>query len=223
MTRSVGGRGGVGRSACDAAAGGPGIRTGGIAEAAGVWSASGAEGTGAGAGGTPGVLQSQRTHGQSARSPAGGGGSGDSARTVPPQHAAFPAPGVEVGSQHRFRAEDWQHAFGAGAAAAARSPFPSGVAGPWAAAHPQARAGTAAPAAVDTASKRQRAVRALRRVSMWESYTLMIARVNPDHRHANGVPTPPARQLPSGSAEAIGGGGRGKLLAVPLHTRHDSP
>jgi hypothetical protein len=84
-----------------------------------------------------------------------------------PQQDAFAVPQVDPGKQHdRVLAADWQHPFAAGAGVA---PLP--LAGITGVVQAQARAGTTAPIAVATASRRQTIGRSFRAKSMVESYT----------------------------------------------------
>lgn len=90
-------------------------------------------------------------------------------------------PQVDPDGQHdRFLAAGWQHAFTAGMEDVTRSL--AGVVGVReGVVQPQARAGTAAPIMVETASKRQTSGRTFRALDMVESYTRRSMPVNPDY------------------------------------------
>ncbi len=169
MTRSVGGVDRLERAECDTAVGGPVTGTDGTGEATAYSSASGTVGIGlAGAGGTPGVSQPHRTHGQPA----------DAGTASSPQQDTCAAAQVEVGEQQDRFPPGGQHDFAVGVKGAARSW--DGTAGVRAdVAQLQARAGAAVPIAVETASSRQTNGRTRLKIGMRASYTRPLARVNP--------------------------------------------
>ncbi len=188
MTRSVGGVDRLERAGCDTAVGGPVTGTDGTGEATTCSSASGTVGTGAaGASGTPGASQPHRTHGQPAGSVADAGGPDRAGAASSPQQDTGAAAQVEVGEQQERFPAGGQHDFAVGVKGAARSW--DGTAGVRAdVAQLQARAGTAVPIAVETASSTQTNGRTRLKIGMKASYTRPFARVNPIR--------PPVGQVP---------------------------
>ena len=182
MVRSVGGVIGHDRAARSTAVGGPATKAGGTTEAGPASLRSGPAGDGvAGGGGRPGASQSHRAGRASGLSPWSGRGSSACAGISQQQ------PGVAA---VRFTAQQGrsQHGCGFGADEVKGCVGDSGGAGFRAAGvQPQARVGTVAPIAVETASNRHTNGRTRHRIGMKASYTRSIIAVNSIYRSTGKV------------------------------------